>query len=132
MLSDVGKLILRVIVGGLMLFHGVAKLRNGISGIEDMVESKGMPGFFAYGVYVGEVLAPLLMMVGWQTRIAAAVFAFNMVVAVLLAHASDIFSLTTHGTWAIELQAFYIFAAVSIALIGPGSLSASRGRGRFD
>lgn len=121
--DDLGKLILRLTVGGLMLFHGVDKLQSGIGGISGMLAAKGLPTFLAYGVYVGEVVAPLLLIVGLFTRPAAAVFVFNMIVAVALAHPGDLFKIGEHGGWALELQGFYIFTALVVALIGPGAWS---------
>ena len=52
--------LLRVTLAVLLLFHGWAKLRYGIGSIERMVESAGAPGWLAYAVYLGEVVAPLL------------------------------------------------------------------------
>lgn len=127
-----GLLILRATTGVLMLFHGVAKLMHGVSGISGLLQSKGLPGFLAYGVYVGEVVAPLLLIVGLYTRPAAWVVALNMVVAVLLVHPGDLLRLGENGEWALELHAFYFFCAVAIALLGPGRLSWSKGRGKWD
>lgn len=106
-----------------MLLHGWDKIQSGVEGIAGMVASEGLPGFVAYGVYVGEVLAPLLIVVGLFTRFSAVVFAFNMVVATLLAHEGDLGKLTEHGGWAVELQALYLFPALALALMGPGRLS---------
>ncbi len=39
-----------------MLFHGLHKLFAGIDGISGMLIAKGLPGFIAYGVLVGEWL----------------------------------------------------------------------------
>jgi len=122
-LEDWGKLLLRVTLGGLMLFHGVSKLTGGLGGIRGMLAGKGLPEALAYGVYVGEVLAPLLLIAGLFTRVSAVVFAFNMLVAVLLAHAGDFASLDEHGGWALELQALYFFPAIAVALLGPGRYS---------
>ena len=47
--EDLGRLLLRLAVGGLMLFHGVHKLIGGIDGIAGMLAAKGLPGFIAYG-----------------------------------------------------------------------------------
>jgi len=123
--NDLGLLILRLTLGGLMLFHGVAKLINGISGIESMLSSKGLPSFFAYGVYVGEVLIPILLILGFRTRIAALIFAFNMLVAMFLAHAGDIFSLSKHGGWAVELIALFLFGAITLFFTGSGKYALS-------
>lgn len=46
-----------------MLFHGIAKLLHGLEGIKGMLASKGLPAFFAYGAYVGEIIAPLLIII---------------------------------------------------------------------
>ncbi|MEN0110214.1 MAG: DoxX family protein [Planctomycetota bacterium] len=122
-MEDAGKLLLRLTLGVLMLLHGWAKIQGGIGGIEGMLAAKGLPAFAAYGVYVGEVLAPLLLVAGLFTRLSAVVFAFNMVVATGLAHAGDLGKVTEHGGWAVELQALYLLPAVVVALIGPGRLS---------
>lgn len=129
---DVAKLLLRLSLGGMLLLHGIDKLHGGVAGLQNMIEGKGFPGFVAYGVYVGEVVAPLFVLAGWKTRLAALVLAFNMVVAVLLAHSGDIFELGRHGQWAIELPMLYMFGAIAIALLGAGKYSASRGRGAWD
>ena len=118
-----GKLVLRLTVGGLMLFHGIAKIQGGTEAIEGMLTAKGLPTFMAYGVYVGEILVPLLLLVGLFTRLSALVLMGNMVVAVYLAHSGDFLNLTGHGGWALELQAFYFFGALAILLLGPGCFS---------
>lgn len=118
--DSAGKLILRVALGVLILLHGIAKVRSGIGGISGMVTGMGLPSWVAYGVYVGEVLAPLLLIVGWYSRLAAAVIAINMVFAVTLAHRSQLFDLGNSGGWALELQGMYLFAALALAMLGPG------------
>jgi putative oxidoreductase len=126
MSDDIGKLILRVVLGVCILLHGISKITGGIGGIEGMVTAHGLPGFFAYGVYVGEVVAPVLLLIGCYARIAALVIAFNMVVAVALAHVKDLFTIGQAGGWALELQAMYLFTAIAIALIGPGRFGINR------
>lgn len=76
-LDDFGKLVLRLTLGILILFHGTSKLMHGIGSIEGMVTATGMPGFVAYGVYAGEVLGPLLLIAGFHARIGAALVAGN-------------------------------------------------------
>ena len=120
MANDLGKLILRLTLGVLILLHGIAKISGGTAGIEKMLEGNGLPGFLAPGVYVGEILAPILVILGFYARLGAAVIVVNMLFAVLLAHRADLFLLTRSGGWALELQAFFLFTAVAVALIGPG------------
>jgi putative oxidoreductase len=126
MREDAGKLILRLTVGVLMLLHGVAKVSGGVGGIGGMLQSAGLPAALAYGAYVGEVLAPLLVIVGFYARIGALIMVVNMLFAIGLAHMKDIFLLTKTGGWAIELQAFFLFTALAVALIGPGRYAINR------
>ncbi len=131
MQEDIAKLILRVSVGGMMLFHGAAKVLHGTGFIEGMLTAKGLPAFMAYGVYVGEVIVPILLIIGFCTRVSAAILAFNMLVAIALVHMGDIFKLTEHGAWAVELQMFYLLSAVVIILLGAGKYSIDHKRAAF-
>ena len=121
-MDDIGKLLLRLSVGIMMLFHGVAKIMNTgqLGFIGGKLSDIGLPSFISYGVYIGEVLAPVLIILGIFTRIGALVIVINMLFAIGLVHMADIFALTRHGGWGIELQAFYLFGAVCIALMGSG------------
>jgi len=70
-------------VGGLMLFHGIYKLQHGIGFIERLLHVHGAPAWLAYGVYVGEIIAPILLIIGFYSRIWAGVIAVNMLVALV-------------------------------------------------
>jgi putative oxidoreductase len=129
--EEIGKLMLRLSVGGLMLPHGIAKIFRGVEGIATRFADAGLPGQLAYLVYLGEVVAPVLMIVGFWSRVGAALVAGTMVVAVWLAHMDDVFALTRGGGWGVELQALFFFGAVASALLGPGRYGLSRGRGRL-
>lgn len=129
--DDFAKLILRVTVAGLMLFHGIAKIMNGVGGIEGMLENAGLPLALAYAVYVGEVIAPVLIICGAFTRISSLVLAINMLAAIYLGHRNELFSLNQHGGWMIELPLLFFAGAVCILLFGPGRFSIKTGRGIF-
>lgn len=120
--DDLGKLILRLTVGILMLFHGVAKIMNpgSVDFIGSALAGSGLPSILAYGVYIGEVIAPLMIIVGLYCRYGAIIVVINMVFAILLMHSGDIFALTDHGGWRLELQGFYLFGAVAIMFLGSG------------
>ena len=120
MQADLGKLVLRLALGVLVLLHGVAKLRGGIDPIEGMVTGQGLPGVLAYGVLLGEVLGPLMLIAGFYGRIGALLIAINMLFAFGLAHMGQLGQLTAQGGWALELQGMFLFTAIAIALIGPG------------
>jgi putative oxidoreductase len=121
-MDDQAKLLLRLTVGFTMLLHGIAKF-NGIGFIVGTLAGLGLPEIIAYGVYIGEVIAPLMVIVGLYTRIGGWLMAINMLFAIGLMHSGQIFSLTEHGAWAIELQILYLSAAVVIALLGSGKLA---------
>jgi len=118
--ADLGKLIIRLTLGGLLLFHGIAKLLNGVGFIEGELASHGLPTFLAYGVFVGELIAPLMVVLGYQTRIGALLIVFNMLVAIVLVHANELLALSRSGGWALELQAFFLFTALAVIFLGPG------------
>lgn len=121
--NDLGKLILRLTLGVLILLHGVAKLKGGTAGIVGMVEAQGLPGFLGYAVLIGEVLAPLMLIAGFYARLGAALIAINMLVAIALVHMGQLGQLNDQGGWALELQGMFLASALALALLGPGRFS---------
>jgi putative oxidoreductase len=133
-MQDTGKLILRLTLAGLILFHGIHKLVFGIAfmaGPGGPLAAMHLPAFIAYGVYVGEVVAPIFLVIGLWTRIAALVVAFNMVMAIGLEAWKLAFVLNRSGGWGIELEAFYLLTALAIFFLGPGRYAVSRGQGKL-
>ncbi|MCQ4233569.1 DoxX family protein [Pseudomonas stutzeri] len=132
MTEDIGKLVLRLALGVLMLLHGISKVVNGVDGIVGMVTGLGLPAAVAYGVYLGEVIGPLLVIVGLYTRVGALLIAGNMLFALLLAHRAELFTLAPTGGWALELQGMFLFGAVAVLLLGAGRFSVGGTSGRFN
>jgi len=130
--DDAGKLVLRAVLAILILFHGVSKIIGGVGYITGLVTQVGLPPTLGYLVYVGEVIAPLLMLFGVWTRLAALVVAINMIVAVTLVHVPQLFTLGKAGGWALELQGMYLAAAIAIALLGAGRYSIGGKAGRWN
>lgn len=130
--EDLGRLILRVALAVLLLFHGVSKLMGGVGFITGMLEKMGLPAAIGYLVYVGEVIAPLLILFGVWTRLAAIIVAGNMIVAVLLVHTKQFFTMSETGGWALELQGMYFFAAIALALLGAGRYSIGGRAGKWN
>ncbi|MFT0547205.1 DoxX family protein [Allopusillimonas ginsengisoli] len=119
-LEDLGKLVLRLTVGILLLFHGIAKMRYGISGIESMVVARGLPAFFSWAVYIGEVVAPLMLIFGLYTRVAGLIVAINLLFAIALVHTGHLSQFSNTGGWRLELQGLYLFGGLAIAMLGAG------------
>ncbi|MGE0808773.1 MAG: DoxX family protein [Burkholderiaceae bacterium] len=118
--TDLGKLILRLTLGILLLLHGLAKLKSGVGGIGGMLASNGLPEALAYLVYVGEILAPAALILGIWTRPAALIVVINMLFAIGLVHMKELFTLDQGGAWALELQGFFLFTALAIVFLGSG------------
>lgn len=121
--DDLAKLLLRLTVAILMLFHGYAKVTHGVSGMMGMLEGHGIPGFVAYGVYIGEIVAPLMLIFGFRVKIAAIIIIGLMLFILAIPFADKIFMLTENGAWAIELHIFYIISSLCIFLLGSGKYS---------
>ena len=121
--SDLGKLILRIALGMLVLLHGIAKLKGGVGPIEGMVTAHGWPAYLAYGALIGEVLGPLLLLAGFYARIGAILIAINMLFAFALVHMGHLAQLNAQGGWALELQGMFLATAAALALLGPGRYS---------
>ena len=131
--DDLGKLILRLAIAGLLLMHGIAKLKSGVGWISGPLGQAGLPAALAYGVFVGEVLAPLLIIAGKWTRLAGLVVAVNMAFAILLVRRADILVVSPRGGgWAIELEMLFLLGGVALFFLGSGKYSVSRGAGTFD
>lgn len=116
---DHAYLILRIVLGLLIGMHGIAKLSKGVTGIEGMLSGAGLPAFIAYGVYIGELVAPALLILGLFVVPAALIVAFNMVVAIALAHSGQVFELSKNGGLALELQYLFLVCAIVVALLAP-------------
>ncbi|MDW3211773.1 MAG: DoxX family protein [Reichenbachiella sp.] len=130
--EDLGKFLIRFILAFGMIFHGWGKLMGGANHIAGMLGDMGIPSFIGYGVIIGEFVAPLLLIVGFKSRLAGLVMSFTMLVALLMVHTGDIFSVSDHGTWAIELLAIYLVGGLAIAFLGSGKYSLSKGQGDWD
>lgn len=124
--TNIGLLLLRYSIAILILLHGIANMISNYAVIKSVLDGVGMPNLLAYGVFIGEIVAPLFIIIGFRTRLASLVIAFNMLIAILLAHSSDIFSLNQFGGWGIELQALYLFGSIAIFFLGSGGFALSR------
>ncbi|GAB6975229.1 DoxX family protein [Prevotella falsenii] len=126
--NDFGLLVLRLTVGGLMLFHGVAKVMGGYAFIGGMLESMGLPSFIAWFAVATELIGSIMIVLGIWTRAAAVVMVGNMVVAILMAHMGQIFTIDpATGGWAIELPMLYLLGAAALCFTGAGRFALTKG-----
>ncbi|MBA1432199.1 MAG: DoxX family protein [Epsilonproteobacteria bacterium] len=116
---DIAKLLLRISLGVLILFHGIHKLIYGIDGVTAMITADGLPAFLAYGVYIGELIAPIFIILGLYARVAAAVLAFNMFVAIYAAYGFSL-TLSKYGGLAWETPLLFFIMSILVILLGSG------------
>jgi len=117
---DVGKLVLRVSFGILFLLHGIHKITGGTAFIQSTLVDHGLPAFIAYGVYLGEVLAPIMIIAGVFTRFASIFVIGTCLMIIYLLNMGDLFSLNKFGAWAVEGVGVYLFAGIATMFLGSG------------
>jgi len=117
--GDLAKLLLRLSLGVLILFHGIHKLIYGIGGVKALVVGSGLPQFLSYGVYVAELIAPIFIILGLYARFAAGIVAFNMFVAIYLAYGFS-WSLARNGALSWETPLLYMVMALLVIFLGSG------------
>ncbi len=120
-----GKLVLRMTLGIFMLFHGVAKIVNpgSLEFITGQLAVLSLPSFMTYGVFLGEIVAPLLIILGIFARFGGLLVAGNMLFAFVLVHSDEFLTLDETGGWALELQGFFLLCGLAIFLMGSGRFS---------
>ncbi len=129
---DFGTLTLRLSIGILMLVHGLNKLLNGTEQVNQILTRVGIPVFFSFGVLLAEVMAPVMLLIGFKTRLAAFLIIVDMFMATLLVHSANLTKVSEMGGWMVELNALYFFGALAIIFFGSGRFAISKGRGYLD
>lgn len=126
--EDLGLLLLRLAIGGLMLFHGIHKTLYGVGFIGDSLVGMGLPYFLAYGSLLAELIAALMILFGVRTRLASLILVGNMAAALLITHSSHIFAIDAiTGGWAIELPMLYLLGAAALCFTGAGKYAVTKG-----
>ncbi|NRA93789.1 MAG: DoxX family protein [Psychroserpens sp.] len=121
--NDLALLLIRVGFGGFMLTHGIPKLEmlNDPSQFGDPIGVGPTASLIL--CLIGEVLAPVLLIFGIKTKLAAIPAAITMGVAAFVVHANDPLSNKEHAL-------LFFIAFVAIILAGPGKYSIDGRKGR--
>ncbi|MFC4023350.1 DoxX family protein [Oceanobacillus longus] len=83
--SEVGTVILRIVLGLTFFIHGLDKFQGGISNTVGYFDSLGIPGFLAYAVALIELIGGIAIILGIGTKFVALLFAVVMVGAIFTA-----------------------------------------------
>jgi len=130
----IGRLLLRLVVGGFFFGHGTQKLfgwfgGNGLQGTAEGFEQLGLrPGRrHATAAGVAEAGGGALLVAGLATPLAASALTATMITAIETVHLKN-------GPWATkggyEYNAVLIAAVLALAEVGPGSLSLDAALGK--
>lgn len=123
--ADLAATLLRVSLGVILLAHGLLKvLVFTLPGTAGFFESQGFPGWTAYPVTGLEILAGLMMIAGFHSRVAAIVIQ-PVLLGALMVHIGNgwLFS-APNGGW--EYPLFLMVAAGAVALLGDGAYAVRR------
>jgi putative oxidoreductase len=129
--EDLGKVILRVLVGGLIIFHGLA-LATGDMGVPNNLARWHLPTQLMWIGFLAEFVGGLAMVLGAYARLGGLTVGVFMLIAIIMAH-SGLMGSANHwfmvgnnpgGThwdhYFLETQFFYMFGAFAVALLGAG------------
>lgn len=113
-------LLLRVTFSGMMLTHGIPKLLKLFSGDFSFADPLGIgaPVSLILAIF-GEVIFPILIIIGFKTRLAAIPVIVTMLIAIFLHHANDALGIK-------EKAILYLVGFITIALLGAGRYSVDR------
>ena len=117
---NLGLAILRILASAMIMVHGCSKLQKLIAGDFSFVNPIGIgetPSLFL--TFIGEFICPILVIIGFKTRWAAAVTAITMGVAGLIYHRADPFAEK-------ELSLLFLTVFLTISLLGPGKYSVDK------
>ena len=117
---DLGLLFLRLGLGICIFMHGFGKILHGVGGVKSILVGAGLPGFLAYFAYLGEVLAPIMIAVGFYSRVGGVlVFGSSLVILYSFYGLSNLLDITNVNGFKAEL--IYLYIAISLCVISSGS-----------
>jgi putative oxidoreductase len=117
-------LVLRVVIGGLFIWHGIDKFDAGISMVEEMFTMWGVPapGLTAPLTAIIEIVAGILLVLGLGTRVAAMALSVVMVGALIYVK-QDLGIISSEPMPGAELDLALLAGLVAIIVMGPGRLA---------
>lgn len=116
--------VLRVVIGGLFVYHGYDKFDGGIDMVEQMFDMWGVPApsLAAPVTAIVEIAAGLALIVGLGTRVAAVLLGLVMIGALVYVK-RDLGVISSEPMPGAELDLALLAGLVTVMGIGPGGLS---------
>ena len=78
-------LIARILISILFLLNGIFKINN-YEGTVGWMESFGLPGILIFPAIILEIVGPILIIIGYQTRIAAVALSLFCIATAIIFH----------------------------------------------
>ncbi|HET8792399.1 MAG TPA: DoxX family protein [Nitrososphaeraceae archaeon] len=120
-ISAFAPLPIRIMAGVAFILHGMPKFDD-LLGTQGFFASVGIPADLALLIGLLEVIGGILLIVGLVTRVAAILFAVEMMCAILIVKAGNSFM----GQGGFEVDLLLMSISISLAISGPGRLSIER------
>ena len=129
--DDLGKLVVRLVVGILIVFHGLA-LATGDMGIPNNLVRWGLPASLMWLGFLVEFGGGSMMILGAYARLGGLLLGIFMVIAIIMAHAglmgsqNHLFLVANNPAgnhwdhYFLETQMFYLLGGFAVALLGAG------------
>ena len=117
-------LVLRVVLGGLFVWHGIDKFDAGIDMVEQMFTMWGVPapGPAAVLTAIIEIVAGAMLVFGAATRAAATLLGIVMIGAIVYVKA-DLGIISSEPMPGADLDLALLAGLVALVFLGPGPLS---------
>lgn len=117
-------LVLRVVLGGLFIWHGIDKFDVGIDMIKDMFTMWGVPapGLTAPLTAIIEIGAGTMLVFGIATRMAAMLLSVVMIGALIYVK-RDLGIISSQPMPGAELDLAMLAGLIALVILGPGSIS---------
>jgi putative oxidoreductase len=118
---EIAMLLLRLVIGVAFVLHGAPKIAHASTWMDAMPFHP--PAFLQEAAAVAEFFGGLALVIGVASRIAAALIAIDMVVAIAAVHVPAHAPIVSSHGESMELPGVYLIGALVIALLGPGRWS---------
>ena len=109
---------IRVVIAAMMFVHGASRISyGGVGGFGEFLSSQGLPlGFYvAWAITLFELVASVLLAVGFYTWLIALIFAVELVAGVAMVHWKEGWFVVGHGRNGMEFSAVLIASLLAIA-----------------
>ena len=117
---DLGILFARLGLGVCLFMHSFAKILHGIGDVKSILTKAGLPEVMAYGSYVGEVIAPIMIILGIFSRIGALlIIGTSLTIMYVYCGLGNLPKLISIGDFKAEI--LYLYIALSLCIIFSGS-----------